>query len=387
MCVFESISRIDLFKVVFFCFFILTNFSIIAQQNIKSVETINPAFPLKICYEVQHDKIESIASDKKKGLTIAYQGGKIAKTGLQKNSIIWLSELGGEIVSDLIFEEKKIYLITKVVEVNFEKRKDKNKRKVNFILWSLNAETGVTNWRFLFTSTGYVFLNSYQDKIYLTEKDGNIISIRKNDAQIVWSRKLTHEISSPPSLLETKIYVSLIDNSILALSTDNGEIVTKLSGLHSPASFLIADVNKLFWGETKGSVNLINTSRNSYIWNMRYGGEISSITLTRNGILVTSLDNFAYLVSLQGGKKIWKRRLAGRISVKPLIVGDFLIFITEVNSNVTIMDLKNGKVVNQISLAGKGFILATPLIISNLMVVLTNKGIFAFAEINADCSH
>jgi hypothetical protein len=68
-------------------------------------------------------------------------------------------------------------------------------------------------------------------------------------------------------------------------------------------------------------------------------------------------------------------------------VGDFLIFITEVNSNVTIMDLKNGKVVNQISLAGKGFILATPLIISNLMVVLTNKGIFAFAEINADCSH
>jgi outer membrane protein assembly factor BamB len=295
--------------------------------------------------------------------------------------------LGGEIVSDLIFEEKKIYLITKVVEVNFEKRNDKNKRKVDFILWSLNAETGVTNWRFLFTSTGYVFLNSYQDKIYLTEKDGNIVSIKKNDAQIVWSRKLTHEISSPPSLFETKIYISLIDNSILALSTDNGEIVTKLSGLHSPASFLIADVNKLFWGETKGSVNLINTSRNSYIWNMRYGGEISSITLTRNGILVTSLDNFAYLVSLQGGKKIWKRRLAGRISVKPLIVGDFLIFITEVNSNVTIMDLKNGKVVNQISLAGKGFILATPLIISNLMVVLTNKGIFAFAEINADCSH
>ena len=84
MCVFESISRINLFKVVFFCFFILTNFSIIAQQNIKSIETINPALPLKICYEVQHDKIESIASDKKKGLTIAYQGGKLRKQGYKK---------------------------------------------------------------------------------------------------------------------------------------------------------------------------------------------------------------------------------------------------------------------------------------------------------------
>ncbi len=385
----RNTSGVNFITMELICLYvILFNLSIFAQPGIQLINTFNPSTPLKLCYQNQNDKIEAtnIASDNQSAIFIPLQGGRVEKLNLIKNSVSWISELGGEIVSDLILEDKRIYLITKISRINFVKEDEINKGAVSYILWSLDAETGVTNWQFPFISKGFVFLNSYQDQIFLTEKDGEIISIRKFDGQKIWNKNLLQRLSSPPSLFENKIYISTSDNSILTVTADSGKIISKLLSLQSPATNLITDGNKLYWGEKNGSVNLTHTLRDSRIWSVRYGGEISSLNLTRNGVLVTSLDNFVYLISLQKGKKIWKRRLAGRISVKPLVAGEFIIFVTPADSNAVVLDLRNGRIINKISIADKGFILSAPRIVHNLLVFSTNKGIFAFAQANIDCS-
>jgi outer membrane protein assembly factor BamB len=144
--------------------------------------------------------------------------------------------------------------------------------------------------------------------------------------------------------------------------------------------------DKLFWGEKKGFVNSFDTNSNSLTWSVRHGGEISSLSLVSNGVLVTSLDNFVYFISLNKGKNVWRRRLAGRITVKPLIVGNFAVIVTAVSKNAVVIDLRNGKVVNQISLTDIGFILSKPLVLQNSLVFLTNKGIFSFVTTNINCS-
>jgi outer membrane protein assembly factor BamB len=101
---------------------------------------------------------------------------------------------------------------------------------------------------------------------------------------------------------------------------------------------------------------------------------------------VSSLDNFIYLISPQKGKKVWKRRLAGRISAKPLVVDNFAVFVTAVDNSAVVLDLRNGKIVNQISLADIGFILSRPVIADKALVFSTNKGIFAFSSAHAGCS-
>jgi outer membrane protein assembly factor BamB len=373
-----------------FLYLALFNFPVAAQQVVESSESVNLSLPFRLCYQKPDNKIASVnfASDNILSLFVAFQAGKIAKIYLTNNSTIWMSNLGGEIVSDLIFEDGRVYLITEVFEAASEKDKenDGDKQLINYILWSLNAETGLTEWQLSFTSNDSVFLDSYRDKIFLIAKDGTVSSIKKNDAQKISSKNLARGISSPPNFYENKIYLGTDDNSILTVSADNAEIISKIPTLQSPAAILIASGDKLFWGERKGFVNLFDTKSNSRVWSVRYGGEISSLTLVPDGILVSSLDNFVYLISPRKGAKIWKRRLAGRISAEPLIISNFAVFVTAVDNNAVVLDLRNGKIVNQISLADIGFILSKPVIADKSLVFSTNKGIFGFSSVNAGCS-
>jgi len=119
---------------------------------------------------------------------------------------------------------------------------------------------------------------------------------------------------------------------------------------------------------------------------VRFGGEIFSLSLVPAGVLVSSLDNFVYLISLQKRKKIWKRRLAGRILAKPLIRDNFGVFVTTVGNSAIILDLSNGKIVNQISLPDDSFTLSEPVTVDKSLVFSTSKGIFAFSSGNTRCS-
>jgi hypothetical protein len=60
-------------------------------------------------------------------------------------------------------------------------------------------------------------------------------------------------------------------------------------------------------------------------WKLRNGAEISSVTPTAEGLLISSFDNFIYLISENGGKPLWKKRLSGRITAAPLIAAIILL--------------------------------------------------------------
>ncbi len=347
--------------------------------------------PFKLCFDKQIDKSlpASFASDNASALFIAYQTGKLEKVNLEKKSTTWISDLGGEIASDLIFENNRIYFITKISGgdlVKANKAYDGKKPITNYFLWSVDAATGVTVWQFPFSTSGSVLLSEFQDKLFMTIDDGTIIIVRKYDAQKILDKQTGVRFKSAPSFSENKISLATDDNSIIIISAENGEVVSKISTLQSTATTIITDRDKLYWGEKEGFVSFGKISGKSRLWSVRYGGEIYSLILLPNGILVSSLDNFLYLISLQKGKKIWKRRLSGRISAKPLIMGNFVVFSTTVDNNVTIVDSRDGKIVNQIPFQEKGFVLSTPLFIYHHLVFLTTKGIFAFAGTNLKCS-
>ncbi len=377
---------------LFFSLF-LFGFQINAQQNSQQnseIKFLDLASPLKLNFEFPIEKTTSIinASDNvlklneklnNQNLIITFENGKIEKINLEKNAVLWVSDLGGEIISDPTFENGKVYLVTKVLGVSSVIGVLDSKNQIeNNILWSIDTETGLTEWQLPFTSDEIMSLNISQDKIILTTKNGVIYLIEKNETRNFRRVNLSLKIYSAPSFTENKIYLGTADNSILVVSAENGEILSELPKLQSAASVLGASGNQVFWGDKKGSVNLFDTTKKKKIWSVHYGGEISSLDLVRDGILVSSLDNFVYLISIKKGKTVWKRRLAGRVSTKPLVSGNFAVFTVSGNDNAVILDLRDGKIVNQIALDGKGAVLSTPLITGNSLLFLTNKGIFSF---------
>jgi outer membrane protein assembly factor BamB len=391
-----------LFKTLFFVFkfiflyFALFVLQITPQQKVRNLESKNGgsnkpvdlSIPFRNCFQKPDNNIVAVefASDKTNAIFLPFQDGRIAKINLNDGYQVWVSNLGGDVSSRLIYYEGKVFLITKVVEDDFKKNKDDNKQLINYILWSLDAITGLTDWQLNFTSDSTVTLDIHQNKIFLITKNGTINSIKTSGAVEILNKNLAAIISSTPIFLADKIYIGTEDNSILIVSTGKTEIAAKISTIQSPVSALVAAEGKLFWGERKGFVNFFDTDTKSLIWSVRYGGEISSLTIVANGVLVTSFDNFVYFTSLQKGKQIWRRRLAGRILAKPLIVGNFAVIVTNVNNNAVILDLRDGKIVNQISLADLGFILSKPSVLENSLVFSTNKGIFSFVPTNIDCS-
>jgi hypothetical protein len=375
---------------IFFNVFLYKD-SIFAQPNskyINSTATTDLSLPLKLCLDKTSDKISvsRIASDNSSSLFAAFSTGRIEKLHLLKNYTTWTSELGGEIVSEPVYDNDKVYVVTKILINESTKGNVGGGQATNYTLWSIDAGTGITVWQFHFAATGYIYLNDFQNRLFLTVNDGTIISINKFDAQKFYYKNIGVKFSSIPSFSEGKIYIATNDNSIVILSADNGEIVSKITTLQSSATTMIIDGDKLYWGEKEGFVNLINLSNKSRTWSIRQGGEISNLALVPGGVLVSSLDNFIYLISPQKGRKIWKRRLSGRILAKPLITRGFVTFATVVDQSAVVLDLRDGKIVNRISLENKGFILSAPQIVGNLLVFLTSKGIFAFDGTGFNCS-
>lgn len=360
-----------------------------AQQNPlpgTPAETVNVALPLKLCRSYQNDKISdaAIASDNHNRIFVALQSGIIEKIELPRSTPAWSSNLGGEIVSDLIFLDEKVIFLTRTFKTDVGADDDRSVSKT--IIWSLNTETGVTKWQFVLDSNEPAVLDSYLGRVFSIGKGGNIVARNGSDGQKIFEKNLALEITAPPIFFENKIYIGTADNSIITVSAVDGEILAKTRRLESPASVLSAGRDGLSVGGKKGSVNFIADTTNKSRWKTRYGGEISSLSFVRGGILVASLDNFVRLISAQNGAIIWKRRLAGRISAKPLVAGAYAVMVSNIDNNAVILDLRNGKIVNQISLADKGYVLSAPLIIGNLLVFSTSKGIFGFAGGHAACS-
>lgn len=346
-------------------------------------DAINLSQPLTPCPLVEkagNDTIIDVASDNVSGIIISFQNGKIIKLNLIKKFVIWSSELGGESVSNVIYDKESIYLVTRLLQ-----NKDRELSQ-NYLLWSLDSETGVTKWQFPFTAKSPVLLSSYQNILVLNESSGTLTSVQKSDPQTFWKRNLGQNFSSSPSFNGDNIYIGTNDNSIVKLSAKSGEIISKLPPSQSSSTILIADGDKLFRGEKKGILSLSDTSKDRVVWSVRFGGEISSLTRVSDGLLVSSFDNFVYLVSQRNGRTIWKRRLSGRIIFRPLIIENQALMLSAAGGELVVLNLSDGKILNQISLAERGFVLSMPVILEKRLVLSTTRGIFSYSNGKTDCS-
>ncbi len=115
------------------------------------------------------------------------------------------------------------------------------------------------------------------------------------------------------------------------------------------------------------------------IWKFRVGAEVSNINFTPRGLLITSLDNFAYLISAGKGNLIWKKRLAGRISEKPLVLDNYALITTIAEPTISVVELSTGRVINKIILEDENFVTANPIKTQNKIIVPTSKGLYAFS--------
>jgi outer membrane protein assembly factor BamB len=116
------------------------------------------------------------------------------------------------------------------------------------------------------------------------------------------------------------------------------------------------------------------------LWKARTGAQIVDITEVSGNFLVSSNDGFVYLLAAKSGDRIWKRRLPGRLIGKPLIYNNFALLQTIDGTAALILDLNNGKLVNQILFNENVFSGGSALFLHRRVIIPTNKGLLAFGS-------
>jgi hypothetical protein len=102
------------------------------------------------------------------------------------------------------------------------------------------------------------------------------------------------------------------------------------------------------------------------------------VTATDNGLLASSLDNFAYFLSLNKGSLVWRRQLPGRISARPLTSSDGALFTPFSTDSAIVLNLHDGKSANTLPLGEENSSAAAPIAIDKLVLITTPHGLLAF---------
>ena len=105
--------------------------------------------------------------------------------------------------------------------------------------------------------------------------------------------------------------------------------------------------------DEKGNVFSIDR-KGSARWKFKAGGRIIFVKAVGDNLLLGSVDNFVYFMSAEYGNLIWKRRLSGRIASGGVIGDARAVFTVVGDRSAFVIELDDGRVVDERFLLGAG---------------------------------
>ena len=299
-------------------------------------------------------------------------GGRIEALSLDGKKM-WATELGGDIVSNLLPAETGLFLVTATVSSDASKPISEN------LLRSLSKETGITNWTAKMPEASKYFIGNTPGAIILASKSGVIQSIDSKTGAVKWKREIADGFVTEPRFYADKLVVASTVKQVFVISLASGEIdsLRKLPfGVSAVGQTVVGD---LIVGDERGNLTSFVGSTAKVNWKFRSGGEISAIFTVDDHILVSSHDNFAYSLVTRNGDVAWKRRLSGRVSQLATIEDKYALISSFDDHGAVLTDLSSGKIAGQIALGADENLIYNPIVANGLIFILTSESVNAFS--------
>ena len=332
--------------------------------------------PLRQCWVFSSGEMTSfkVASDNDKTIILPTSGGSVTGIDIQKGQIIWNTRIGENLASELTSKNGNILILGSLPTRNPEPLPSLG-------LFSIDVNSGISS---LFVqeeisiSNEEVFVMATEKSIVIATRHGQVVAIDKEQRKEIWKRKMELEIVSQPRIHDGKIYFGTTNRSVVVLALDTGNILNQLPIGRVPSRLTIYK-NNIYIGDRMGEVRARKIGSSKDQWVTKTGGEISEIVLYKKVILVSSNDNFEYAILRDTGKKIWKRKLAGRIIGKTVIDDEILVLLTHGSKEALFIDLDDGAIVNRITLSESQYFVSPPILLADKLILPTNEGLVAFS--------
>jgi eukaryotic-like serine/threonine-protein kinase len=301
-------------------------------------------------------------------------GGVIVSLNASDGHLYWKSEIGGEFSASPAADDKAVYVAGETTDTAGAERPTSGS------LRALGREAGVTLWltELPVPIRGSLVMNDL--KIFAGTSNGGFYSIDKATGGVDWFAQIGSAFNCTPTLSGDVIYVGSEDGTLLAVEQATGKVRWRFMTGGPVRGPMAVNEGTVYFGSGDGYVYAVQESDGHLHWRTRTGAGVQAVKSVARGLLAASFDNFVYLLNFQRGKSLWKRQLPGRITAQPATADDGALFTPLSGDAGVVLALRDGKQVNSLPTGDASNTAASPLIVSDAVLLTTDQGLLAFSQ-------
>jgi outer membrane protein assembly factor BamB len=302
--------------------------------------------------------------------------GLLISLNAYDGQLIWKTDIGGELSSSPAADERGVYVAS---EIGGGLRLPS---RANGALRALGREGGITLWMRTLPMPIQGSLITSDNILYGGSSDGKVYAVKKQTGEIAWVMQHSAPFASQPVIFGSRLYIGSDDGSLFSLDQFTGKINWRYrtrGAIHGKA--VVVD-GIVYFGSTDGYVYALRETNGSLRWRRRTGASVQTVAFAQSGLLAVSLDNFVYYLSYRNGDRLWKHQLAGRIAAEPLTANDGALFTPLSSSIGVVLDLRDGKQINNLPIGEDNSITAAPVVAGKMLLITTRHGLIAFSRPN-----
>lgn len=300
--------------------------------------------------------------------------GMLLALDVANGQLLWRAETGGELSASPVADERGVYIASEVL------RSPGKEPHAAGALRALGREGGITLWmRTLpLPLRGSLIMN--QTTLFGGASDGRVYAVRKSNGEILWVVQHQFPFASHPVLSGSRLYLGSTAGVLFALDQATGKTIWRYQTRGAIKGRIAVSDGMVYFGSGDGYVYAVREIDGRLRWRTRTGAAVQTVALTPSGLLAASLDNYVYFLTFNKGGRIWKRQLAGRLAAEPLVAVDGVLFTPLSSDSGVVLDLRDGKLLNNIPIGEDNYTAASPVTVGELLLVTTRRGLVAFSR-------
>jgi len=300
-------------------------------------------------------------------------GGTLVALKADDGQLFWRSDIGGELSASPVADNSTVFVASEAVAIPGSAPSSSG------TLRALGREGGVTQWMTPLVKPLRGALALSGERVFAGGSDGRIYAFDKRTGGVFWSIPFASPFSGRPVIQGGRVYLGSEDGTLYSLEEATGRLLWKFRTKGAIRGPVAVANGMAFFGSGDGYVYAVSADKGKMVWQKRTGGGVEAVGLAGEALIAASLDNFAYLLKLNG-KMVWKKLLPGRISSQPLTMQEAALFTPLSSSSAVVLALSDGKQVNSLATGEELTSSAAPIIVGDTVIVTTEHGLLAFAR-------
>ena len=194
--------------------------------------------------------------------------------------------------------------------------------------------------------------------VYAVNGIGDLVALDAAKGTVRWRKSLDTPARSSPTVAEGRLFVTMIDDRLLALSADDGTTLWTHRGLGGGTAMLGQPApaysgGLVVAGFGSGEIAAMRADTGNAVWSdglgsARLHSALTDFTAIRGAPVISGslvyaigMGGLAVAIDLPTGRRVWERQITGEDT--PCVAGDW-VFVVSVEQEMVAMNARDGRI-------------------------------------------